>query len=108
MISCATVPTGVPARYAKQLVAHLAHRVPVEADGDQASWTVRLGTGTGRVRVGTDAIELVAEAPDEATVAEVEHVLGSHLERFGRRDRLAVVWRRTPPDADLARTSTLA
>ena len=36
-------------------------------------------------------------APDPETLAQVQHVLGSHLERFGQRNELTVTW--SEPDA---------
>jgi hypothetical protein len=40
---------------------------------------------------------LLAEAPDEESLARVQHVLGSHLERFGQRNELAVTWTEDRP-----------
>jgi uncharacterized protein len=37
-------------------------------------------------------ITLLAEAPDAESLARVQHVLGSHLERFGQRNELTVAW----------------
>jgi hypothetical protein len=50
--STATVATATPARYAKQLVSHLGHKLPVEqtADGHR----LRFPAGEGVVRVGGD------------------------------------------------------
>jgi uncharacterized protein len=31
-------------------------------------------------------------APDASTLTAIENVVGSHLERFGRRNELTVVW----------------
>ncbi|MFF4053027.1 DUF2218 domain-containing protein [Streptomyces chartreusis] len=31
-------------------------------------------------------------APDASTLATIRDVVGSHLERFGRRNELIVVW----------------
>ena len=86
----ADVVTDAPARYAKQLVSHLGHRVEFETDGDTS--TARFGEGTGRVVVGDGVLTLHAEAPDAETLARVQDVLGRHLERFGQRNELAVAW----------------
>ena len=42
--------------------------------------------------VGDGVRTLVAEAPDAETLGRVQHVLGSHLERFGQRNELTVSW----------------
>ena len=86
----ADVVTDAPARYAKQLVSHLGHRVEFETVGDTS--TARFGEGTGRVVVGDGVLTLLAEAPDTETLARVQDVLGRHLERFGQRNELAVSW----------------
>lgn len=90
LVSRAEVATDTPARYAKQLVAHLGHRVDFTTEGSTS--TAAIGTGTGRIVVGEGVLTLVASGTDEEGVARVEHVLGSHLERFGQRNELVVTW----------------
>jgi hypothetical protein len=91
--STAEVPTAVPGRFAKQLVSHLGHRLAFVTEAGTS--TARIGPGWGSVIVGSDVLTLIATGPDEASVAAVEHVLGSHLERFGERQALVVRWNRT-------------
>lgn len=86
----ADVPTDAPARYAKQLVAHLGRRVEWTTEG--AVSTAAIGGGTGIVVVGDGVLTLRAEAPDAEALARVQDVLGRHLERFGQRNELAVTW----------------
>ena len=86
----AVVVTDAPARYAKQLVSHLGRRVEWTTDGDTS--TAGIAGGQGAVVVGEGVLTLLAEAPDAETLARVQHVLGSHLERFGQRHELAVRW----------------
>jgi hypothetical protein len=86
----ADVPTATPARYAKQLLAHLGRRVSWTTDGDTS--TAELAGGTGTVVVGDGVLTLMAEAPDVESLTQVQHVLGSHLERFGQRNELSVTW----------------
>jgi hypothetical protein len=91
MKSVAHVATAAGPRYAKQLRAHLAHRVPVVEQGDGA-WTVTVGAAQGRVTATSLGVDMQVDAPDEAALAEMQHVLGDHLQRFGRRDKLVVRW----------------
>lgn len=88
--TCARVVTDNPARYAKQLVAHLSRKVDFITDGPTS--TARIGGGTGIVVVGEGKLTLIAQGPDEGVTALIEHVLGSHLERFGARNELTVDW----------------
>ena len=98
----ADVPTEAPDRYAKQLLSHLGRRVSWTTDGNVS--TAELAGGTGRVVVGDGVLTLIAEAPDGEALSRVQHVLGSHLERFAsRKEQLTVTWTReagdTPPSS---------
>jgi hypothetical protein len=86
----AQVRTGTPERYAKQLLSHLGRRTSWTTEGDTS--TAEIAGGTGRVVVGAGVLTLIAEAPDFETLARVQHVIGSHLERFGQRNELTVTW----------------
>jgi uncharacterized protein len=86
----ADVATDAPARYAKQLLSHLGRRVPWTTEGNTS--TAEIAGATGVVVVGEGVLTLRAEAPDAESLARVQHVLGSHLERFGQRNELAVSW----------------
>ena len=90
----ADVSTDAPARYAKQLVAHLGRRVEWITDG--AVSTATIGGGTGIVEVGDGVLTLRAQASDPEALQRVQDVLGRHLERFGRRNELVVTWGEDP------------
>ena len=96
MTAHADVVTDAPGRYAKQLLSHLGRRVEFTTDGDVS--TADFGTGSGTVVVGDGVLTLRAEAPDAESLARVQHVLGSHLERFGQRNELLVTWVSDEPD----------
>jgi hypothetical protein len=86
----ADVPTDVPERYAKQLVSHLGRRVEWTTDGPTS--TADIAGGRGVVEVGDRVLTLRASGPDAETLDRVQDVLGRHLERFGQRNELVVVW----------------
>jgi uncharacterized protein len=90
VFSRADVATATPARYAKQLVAHLGRKVQFSTDGPVSTTTI--GAATGQIIVGDGVLTLTATGDDPAAVAVVEDVLGRHLERFGARNELAVCW----------------
>jgi uncharacterized protein len=98
LTSRADVTTDAPDRYAKQLVAHLGRKISFTTDGDTS--TATFGDTTGQVVVGDGVLTLVASGPDADGVARVEHVLGSHLERFGQRAGLSVHWTRGTSSQD--------
>jgi hypothetical protein len=92
LTSRADVRTDAPARYAKQLVSHLGHRIEFTTEGDTS--TATLGDATAQIIVGDGVLTLLASGSDEEGVERVERVLGSHLERFGQRNELTVTWTR--------------
>jgi hypothetical protein len=49
-----------------------------------------------QIVVGHGVLTLLAAAEDVQGVAVAEHVLGSHLARFGQRHELVVAWTRSP------------
>jgi hypothetical protein len=92
LTSRADVVTDAPARYAKQLVSHLGRKVEFATDGDTS--TATFGSTTGRIVVGEGVLTLLVSGTDEEEITRIEHVLGSHLERFGQRNELTVTWTR--------------
>ncbi len=91
----ADVLTDTPERYAKQLVSHLGRRTEFTTDGPTS--TASIAGGTGVIQVGDGVLTLLAEAPDAEALAVVQDVLGRHLERFGQRNELTVVWTADQP-----------
>jgi hypothetical protein len=91
--SRAQVTTGTPDRYAIQLVAHLGRKLEFRTEG--ATSTTTIGQATGQIVIGDGLLTLIATGVDEEAVARVEHVLGSHLGRFGQRNEITVTWSRT-------------
>jgi hypothetical protein len=88
--SRADVATDTPDRYAKQLISHLGHKIEFVTDGAVSAATV--GGASAQIVVGEGVLTLLASGDDEQAVALAEHVLGSHLERFGHRNELTVIW----------------
>lgn len=99
LISVATVPTERAARYGKQLVSHMGHKIT-------GSWNEEAGSGyllfdregpiLGRFDVIASASDLRLELRTEPERADrLEFIVGIHLARFGARDSLAISWERT-------------
>ena len=89
--SAAHVETDRPSPYLKQLCKHFGHKTEVSFDDEHGRIALPSG-GTCTLRADGRELELVAAAETPADLARVEQVIGSHLERFGRRDGLAVAW----------------
>jgi len=87
-----TMATDRPERYAKQLLSHWAQRgtVTEEHGSSVMRWT------TGQVielRPVDGALEVSVSVPEDGDVDRFATVVAEHLQRFGQRDELEVVWR---------------
>ena len=83
--------TDRPERYARQLTSHWSARGPVtEEDG---ALVQRWETGQVLVfRPADGALDIEVTVPDDVDVTRFAQVVKEHLERFGRRHELDVVW----------------
>ena len=99
LISAATIPTERAARYGKQLVSHMAHKITGSWDEEAGSGYLlfdREGPILGRFDVIASPSDLRLELRTTPERAEhLEYVAGIHLARFGARDSLAISWERT-------------
>jgi hypothetical protein len=99
LTSMAVVMTDAPARYAKQLLSHLGHKVTVEPlDGHpEPAGQLRFAYGVGTVLPLEDRLVLHASAENPEDLAHVEDVVGRHLMKFGAKRELVVSW--GPPES---------
>ncbi len=88
--STAEVATDKPVAYMRQLCKHFGHKVDASFDDD--SGYIQFEFGRCELRTGERALNLEVSAPDAESHERMERVIGSHLERFGRRDELSVTW----------------
>lgn len=99
LIATASVSTKRAARYGKQLVSHMGHKITGSWDEEAGSGYLlfdREGPVLGRFDVIASASDLRLELRTTPERAEhLEHVAGIHLARFGARDSLAISWERT-------------
>ena len=99
LIATASVPTERAARYGKQLVSHMGHKITGSWDEEAGSGYLlfdREGPVLGRFDVIASASDLRLElrtTPERAD--RIEFIVGIHLARFGARDSLAISWERT-------------
>lgn len=99
LISVATVPTERAARYGKQLVSHMGHKITGSWDEEAGNGYLlfdREGPVLGRFDVIASESDLRLELRTEPERADrLEFIIGIHLARFGARDSLAISWERT-------------
>ena len=92
--SVADVPTDAAARYAKQLLSHLGHKVTMEPlDGEPLGGRLVFAYASATIIPGAEGLTMRATAPDAESLARVQDVLKRHLEKFGARRELVVEWR---------------
>ena len=103
LIATASVSTKRAARYGKQLVSHMGHKITGSWDEEAGNGYLlfdREGPVLGRFDVIASPSDLRLElrtTPERA--AHLEHVAGIHLARFGARDGLTIAWRRSDGSA---------
>ena len=99
LIATASVSTERAARYGKQLVSHMGHKITGLWDEEAGSGYLlfdREGPILGRFDVIASPSDLRLElrtTPERAD--RLEFIVGIHLARFGARDSLAISWERT-------------
>jgi hypothetical protein len=87
--------TDRPERYAKQLAGHWSRKGTVEETGE----TIVIRLESGQVVTLVPAIgqlDIEAAVPDGGDPDQWARVVADHLERFGQRDELHVVWEDLP------------
>ena len=103
--SGADVATDRPARYGKQLVAHLGRRGGGEWSEDAEQGWIRFEAGRALVSCAPGTLRLRVEAAGER-LDQLEDVVGRHLVRFGAKDELAVRWTRDTGEAGTEQRNT--
>lgn len=100
--SVARVSTERPARYAKQLVAHMGRKLEADWDAEAEQGYlnfIREGELAASCALSCEDDTLVMQihlpnSPAADDCARIEQVVGIHLARFGCKDSLAVQWQR--------------
>jgi hypothetical protein len=88
----ASVRTPKASIYLKQLCRHFGHKREAQFTDEQGR--IEFEYGVCELSAGQEVLVLRASAADEESVARLEQVIGSHLERFAHRDSLEVNWSR--------------
>jgi hypothetical protein len=86
----ADVATEKPVPYMRQLCKHFGHKVDASFDGD--SGYIQFEFGRCDLRARDAELHLTVSANSEENRERLRNVVGSHLERFGKRDELSVTW----------------
>ncbi|HUA69922.1 MAG TPA: DUF2218 domain-containing protein [Solirubrobacteraceae bacterium] len=88
--SRADVATDKPVAYMRQLCKHFGHKV--DASFGEDSGHIQFDFGRCQLHATDRTLRLEVTAADAESHERMERVIGSHLERFGRRDSLTVAW----------------
>jgi uncharacterized protein len=88
--SHAEVVTDKPVAYMRQLCKHFGHKTDA-AFGEDTGY-IQFDFGRCELHAADGTLRLEVTAPDGEQHERMERVVGSHLERFGRRDALSVSW----------------
>ncbi len=88
--SRANVTTDKPVAYMRQLCKHFGHKTDVSFGED--SGYIQFDFGRCELHADSGTLTLAVSAADAESHERMERVIGSHLERFGKRDELSVAW----------------
>ncbi|MFJ5552129.1 DUF2218 domain-containing protein [Streptomyces sp. NPDC093225] len=99
-LATARVATTRSARYIKQLVSHMGHKVTTTL-GHDGRGTITVASGTCTLMPTPDTLELTATAVDTEALGRVQDVITRHLVRFATQEELAVEWSAPIDGADL-------
>ncbi|MEY2229015.1 DUF2218 domain-containing protein [Streptomyces sp. BF23-19] len=102
-LATARVATTRPARYVKQLVSHMGHKVTTSLT-PEGRGVIRLTAGTCSLTPTPDQLVLTATAVDTESLAQVQDVITRHLVRFATQEELAVEWSTAIDGGDLEPT----
>ncbi|WP_406087240.1 DUF2218 domain-containing protein [Streptomyces virginiae] len=102
-LATARVATTRPARYVKQLVSHMGHKVTTSLT-PEGRGVIRLTAGTCSLTPTPDQLVLTATAVDAESLAQVQDVITRHLVRFATQEELAVEWSAAIDGGDLEPT----
>lgn len=94
VFTTAEVATDRPARYGKQLVAHMTRKCPGGWDEAASTGTLELRSAHVAMSCTDTALVITIDGPLE-DADTLEDVVGRHLVRFGQRDELRVDWVRS-------------
>lgn len=87
----ARVATAHASRYLQQLSKHWSHKFPVSFDAARA----RIELNDDRVltmAATEDALDILATAPDAASLARFRTVIEEHIRRFAFKETLEFAW----------------
>ena len=87
-----TMATDRPERYAKQLAGHWARKSATSQDEEGATVIRMESGGVVVLRPSTGVLAIEASVPEGGDADRWAQVVKDHLERFGQRDELNVVW----------------
>jgi hypothetical protein len=115
--SQARVPTDRASRYLTHLCKHSgqmsalaldpghghgdggAASMPRHAEWSDTDGVIDFGWGRCTLHATGEGLVLHAEADDQQQLRRIQDAIAVRLERIGRRDRLTLTWRQTPPEA---------
>jgi hypothetical protein len=90
LTSRASVATEKPVPYMRQLCKHFGHKIDASF-GDDSGY-IQFEFGRCELHAADGELQLTVSAADDEDRRRMQQVIGSHLERFGKRDELSVNW----------------
>ena len=90
MRSSSTIVTEAAHRYMSQLCKHFGHKLAVSFTPDRG--TIVFDYGNCALAASGAMLSLTVSADDPVSLARLQRVIASHLERFAFREKPEIVW----------------
>jgi hypothetical protein len=92
ILSTAHLETDRPERYIKQLVSHLGNKIDASVDRDGIGQVTMSSGAKCTLTPEVSGIALHAQADSDDDLHQIEDVVGRHLLRFTKDERLSRGW----------------
>ena len=86
----AVIATPNGSKYLQQLCKHWSHKLETEFDAVRGR--ANFEVAAAHFAAAADALTVTVAAPDATTLARIEAVVASHLQRFAFREVLGIDW----------------
>lgn len=90
MIAEAHIETDKASKYLKWLCGHFG--IKAKAEYDDTHGTVQFEFGDCEMQAHTSTLIIRVSANAEEPFSRIKFVVADHLERFGRKDSIQVIW----------------
>ena len=91
MISETHIEPKEPSKFLKRLCHHFSLKIPATYDTERGR--AEFAMGVCEMEVRENSLYLIVSAENDEALHTVESIVGSHIELFGKRENIKVIWK---------------